>query len=1041
VVPAAAPEQDESVSLPIHLTDEERQRLHEIGINHRSTAPPIGSPRNAAEWEPSEGVIIRWPLGISVAIVAEMSEGVMVTTIVGSSSQQQSATNAYSSGGVNMANTQFIIAPTDTYWTRDYGPWFIFEDTSMAIVDHIYNRPRPYDDLIPQVIGAAWGLDVYGMDLIHTGGNHMSDGLGMSASTELVYHENPSKTQTEIHDLMRDYLGNEYTVLEYIESGGIHHIDCWAKYLNPTTILVKDVAAGHPSHNLLNARADWLAQQISPWGEPYSVVRVYCPSGTAYTNSLILNDKVLVPIFNSSWDNVALQVYQDAMPGYEILGFTGSWLDNDAIHCRAMGVPDRHMLFIDHVPFKTADITTGDYAIEAEIVANSLTPLVPDQLRVYYSADGGLWDYVPMTATGVPDTYAGDVPAQDEDSLVRYYIEAGDESGRLEHHPYIGRPDPHEFVAVCPNHPLVDVTPNGPLAVCSGSSQRLTTRLTGGLGPFGYQWSQDGIDLPGETGPDLVIGETGSHAYNCEVWGAGCTNSRTDPEPVEISWQLEPVFEGIASVSSPMEETCTLDLAWAGAVPACDGPPYYDVYRSTLPDFVPDEATRLVSGVGATGYRDTHALITGQTYYYIVRARDDSNGAADDNLVVRQGVPVGPLMESDWHDDAEAAPRFTAAGLWHLADDTTCRVPGTRRPTHSYYFADEARCDYGTGSTVSGTLTSETIAGVAASSELSFHSYLHTEQTPGRDRAFVEISTDGGRSWAVLDSDVSNGGTLPDGGGAWSFRSYGLADYEGRPVLIRFRFESVDEVSNDNTGWLLDEIVISDAFVTRGCTTGTGCRMTVNVTPNGTTAVCAGTDIQLTATPDGGTAPYSYQWTEDGVPIPGATQSSLTVSHAMVGAHSYNCIVADSDVCADVVDGYDVIGEWVPCGSVVTVADGSEGGTVPLTVAKSGSDLTVFWDAATPGCTSEGYHLIWGWGSDLSTYGVAGSDCTLDETGTHLWTTSPVTLWNWAWFLVVGNDGYGTEGGWGTDSFGNERSVTASGECGMTTLDASACLP
>jgi len=43
---------------------------------------------------------------------------------------------------------------------------------------------------------------------------------------------------------MLAYLGNDYIVLDDVESGGIHHIDCWAKLLNPATILVKDVAAG-----------------------------------------------------------------------------------------------------------------------------------------------------------------------------------------------------------------------------------------------------------------------------------------------------------------------------------------------------------------------------------------------------------------------------------------------------------------------------------------------------------------------------------------------------------------------------------------------------------------------------------------------------------------------------------------------------------------------------------------------------------------------------------------------------------------------------
>ena len=151
--------------LPIGLTEEEKTRLHEIGMLHRATEPPAGEVRNPAEWEPSEGVLVRWPLGISVALVAEMSEDVMVTTIVANAQQETDARSTYASGGVNLANIDFIHASTDSIWVRDYGPWFIFNDSQLAIVDHIYNRPRPQDDVIPQTIGTEWGLEVFGMDL------------------------------------------------------------------------------------------------------------------------------------------------------------------------------------------------------------------------------------------------------------------------------------------------------------------------------------------------------------------------------------------------------------------------------------------------------------------------------------------------------------------------------------------------------------------------------------------------------------------------------------------------------------------------------------------------------------------------------------------------------------------------------------------------------------------------------------------------------------------------------------------------------------
>jgi len=779
-------------------------------------------------------VLVRWPLGIPVSLVAEMSEDVVVTTIVASASAEQSALSTYSSGGVNMANVEFVRASTNSIWVRDYGPWFIFADNQLAIVDHVYNRPRPLDDVIPQVIGTEWGLDVFGMDLIHTGGNHMSDGLGTSSSTEMVYHENPSMTHAEVDQTMYDYLGNDYMVLDYIQSGGIHHIDCWAKFIGPSTVLVKDVSPSDPTYDDLNAHADFLAGQISAWGVPYTVHRVYCPSGTFYTNSLILNDKVLVPLFGSGQDSVALATYEDAMPGYEILGFTGSWANEDALHCRAMGVPDRGTLQIDHVPFRTDDITNEDYEITTTIVPISGEALIPEELKIHYSIDGGLWEEAALAAGGGPNEFWGSIPFQPEDSVVSYYLEAADESGRVERHPYVGMHAAHRFLTTCATHPAVDVTPDGPLPVCSGGGQLLSAGLTGGSGPFSYQWLEDGLEIPGATSPSYLATNSGTHTYNCRVSGAGCASYRTDFEDVQLSWQTEPAFAGIAAVTSPASPVCTLNLAWDPAAPACGGPVYYDVFRSTSPFFTPGPSNLLISGVAGTGHSDSASVAPGTHYYYAVRARDDSNGAAETNLAKRTGYPG--------------------------------------------------------------------------------------------------------------DS----------------------------------------------------------------CAIGDACTMTVNVRPNGPTSSCEGESIVFTATPTGGIPPYAYQWTEDGVEIQGAIDPSYAAGHSSTQSHTYNCKVTDSSLCEDVIDGLDATGDWSACGSVVTVPDGTEGLTAPLLAAKIGADLSISWDAATAGCTSSGYHLVWGWGTDVGGYTVAGADCSLDSSGSHLWTTAPDTSADWSWFLIVGSDGAGT---------------------------------
>ena len=78
---------------------------------------------------------------------------------------------------------------------------------------------------------------------------------------------------------------------------------------------------------------------------------------------LKLNDKVLVPIMNSSWDDDAIAVYEEAMPGYEILGFTGTWQSTDALQCRVRGIPDT-----SYIPFQSGDINLDELINVQDVV-------------------------------------------------------------------------------------------------------------------------------------------------------------------------------------------------------------------------------------------------------------------------------------------------------------------------------------------------------------------------------------------------------------------------------------------------------------------------------------------------------------------------------------------------------------------------------------------------------------------------------------------------------------------------------------------------
>ncbi len=87
-----------------------------------SLPKPPAPVRNVAEFEPMEGVLIRFPLGITTAVVKEMSEDMKVYCIV-SSNKQSEASDSFSNGGVLMDSVIFINTNTDSYWTRDYGTW------------------------------------------------------------------------------------------------------------------------------------------------------------------------------------------------------------------------------------------------------------------------------------------------------------------------------------------------------------------------------------------------------------------------------------------------------------------------------------------------------------------------------------------------------------------------------------------------------------------------------------------------------------------------------------------------------------------------------------------------------------------------------------------------------------------------------------------------------------------------------------------------------------------------------------------------------
>ena len=452
-----------------HYLSEEEMNTPVRAINFVETDPPTGEPRFVAEFEPMQGVMIRYPLGIPTSLVVQLANNCHVYCIVSSSYQSQ-AQSSFQGAGVNMDNVTFVNAPTDSYWVRDYGPWYIFEDRNPAIVDNIYNRPRPNDDNISGVFANFWSIPMYGMNLEHTGGNMMEDGRGHGVSDNLVFQEN-GNNETNVRNKMRDYLGiDPYHVTIDPQGDYIAHVDCWGKYLAPDKILIARVPQSNQHYADYESVAQYFETTNCCWGYPYRVYRVDEPGGytlAPYTNSLILNKTVYVPLGSqASYNEAALAVYQEAMPGYTIVGVNGGsagWENTDALHCRTRGVMDFGMLFVDHRDVKFGVQEWQDsIAITSKFIAYSGQDLKQDSLLVYYSIDGGAYQVAHMTATGNPDEYVGYIKGYQGESEINYYVFGADESGRRYTQPVFAELDPHHFTMeehtpITPTEPTISV--------------------------------------------------------------------------------------------------------------------------------------------------------------------------------------------------------------------------------------------------------------------------------------------------------------------------------------------------------------------------------------------------------------------------------------------------------------------------------------------------------------------------------------------------------------------------------------------------------
>jgi agmatine/peptidylarginine deiminase len=434
-------------NLPNFMTKDEIKKYQSyVPDAGRDITPPPGKVRTMAEWEEQQAVLITWTSYTNIlSQIVKYAQTECKVLIVCSDSA--SVKSYLTSQGVPLVNLRFLYASFNSIWCRDYGPWCIYSNNmdTMRIIDWIYNRPRPQDDLIPVYVAQLLNVPLHQMttspnNLTATGGNFMTDGNGTGFSSKLILTENSSKTEAQIDTMMQNYMGiNRYILMNTLPYDEIHHIDMHMKLLDEETLLVGQYPAGVADGPQIDSNLKYIQNNfLTCYGKPYKVVRIpmppntngqYPPSGDyfTYTNSLIVNKTVIVPTYGVSQDTTALRIYREAMPGYRVVGIQCNSIISSlgAIHCITKEIGVYEPIFISHSAIRSATTSMPNYEVKALIQTKSGV----SNAKCFWTTDTTA-GFTPITMTSTADTFRAYIPQQPVNTKIYYYIQATSVSGR-----------------------------------------------------------------------------------------------------------------------------------------------------------------------------------------------------------------------------------------------------------------------------------------------------------------------------------------------------------------------------------------------------------------------------------------------------------------------------------------------------------------------------------------------------------------------------------------------------------------------------------
>lgn len=333
------------------------------------------------EWVKQSGVLMAWPHGHSdwsarlnyiepayVALARAISAHEPLVIACWDQQHTAHVLDLLRTGGATLSNIHCVQVPTNDTWLRDTAPLTVFDQKQQAVLlDFTFNGwGNKYDARLDNALterlhqlGAFGQHERRAIDLVLEGGSIEVNGRGSLLTTAaclLAKTRNPTLSQQQIENQLHRFLGVDQVL--WLQHGYLagddtdSHVDMLARFCDEKTICYVGCDDARDEHyDELQAMAAELRAFRTRDGEPFRLIELPWPRAkyneederlpASYANFLIINDAVLVPVYDDPADAIALERIGSAFPQRDIVAVPGLPLieQRGGLHCATMQFP------------------------------------------------------------------------------------------------------------------------------------------------------------------------------------------------------------------------------------------------------------------------------------------------------------------------------------------------------------------------------------------------------------------------------------------------------------------------------------------------------------------------------------------------------------------------------------------------------------------------------------------------------------------------------------------------------------------------------